>query len=137
MSDIEPWTVAIGEFRRSTEKPTFQLDELASQTRAFNAVLVKLNELVEKVDLVSRQIQEEVRKTQKAWSNAEEIAIRAAAEAYSAAARGVETAIQPLLSELTAATKSADAPILELKRASVLAKRYVMVVATAFSSYWH
>jgi preprotein translocase subunit SecG len=31
-----------------------------------------------------------------------------------------------------AATKAANASILELKRAPVLAKRYVMVVATAF-----
>lgn len=125
-------SVAIGDFRRSTEKLTVQLDELASQTRACNAFLEKSNELVEEVDLVSRQIQEEVRKAEKAWSNAEEVVIRAAAEAYSAAARGVETAIQPLISELTAATKLADASILELKRAPVLAKRYVMVVATAF-----
>ena len=132
MNDIESWAVAIGDFRRSTEKLTVQLDELASQTRACNAVLEKSNELVEEVDLVSRQIQEEVRKAEKAWSNAEEVAIRAAAEAYSAAARGVETAIQPLISELTAATKSANASILELKQAPVLAKRYVMVVATAF-----
>ena len=40
--------------------------------------------------------------------------------------------IQPLISELTAATKSANDSILELKRAPILAKRYVMVVATAF-----
>ena len=57
MNDIESWAVAIGDCRRSTEKLTVQLDELASQTRAFNAVLEKSNELVEEVDLVSRLIQ--------------------------------------------------------------------------------
>ncbi|CAI3790674.1 hypothetical protein DBADOPDK_00021 [Pseudomonas sp. MM223] len=105
---------------------------LTSQTRTSSAVLERSNELVEQVDAVGRQIQEEVRKAEKAWSNAEEVALRAAASAYSAACRGVDTAIQPLISELTAATKAADASIQELKRAPVLAKRYVMVVATAF-----
>ncbi|HDS1691623.1 TPA: hypothetical protein QEM72_002111 [Pseudomonas putida] len=132
MNDIEPWAVAIGDFRRCTEKLTVQLDELTSQTRTSSAVLERSNELVEQVDAVGRQIQEEVRKAEKAWSNAEEVALRAAASAYSAACRGVDTAIQPLISELTAATKAADASIQELKRAPVLAKRYVMVVATAF-----
>ena len=132
MNDIEPWAVAIGDFRRCTEKHTVQLDELTSQTRTSSAVLERSNELVEQVDAVGRQIQEEVRKAEKAWSNAEEVALRAAASAYSAACRGVDTAIQPLISELTAATKAADASIQELKRAPVLAKRYVMVVATAF-----
>ncbi|WP_137163150.1 hypothetical protein [Pseudomonas asiatica] len=132
MNDIEPWAVAIGDFRRCTEKLTVQLDELTSQTRTSSAVLEKSNELVEQVYAVGRQIQEEVRKAEKAWSSAEEVALRAAASAYSAACRGVDTAIQPLISELTAATKAADASIQELKRAPVLAKRYVMVVATAF-----
>ncbi|MDU9402599.1 hypothetical protein RTH46_08855 [Pseudomonas sp. zfem004] len=132
MNDIEPWAVAIGDFRRSTEKLNAQLDELASQTRSCCAVLEKSNDLVEQVDAAGRQIQEEVRKAEKAWSNAEAVALRAAAEAYSAACRGVDTAIQPLITELGAATKSANASILELKRAPVLAKRYVMVVATAF-----
>lgn len=132
MNDIEPWAVAIGDFRRCTEKLTVQLDELTSQTRTSSAVLERSNELVEQADAVGRQIQEEVRKAEKAWSNAEEVALRAAASAYSAACRGVDTAIQPLISELTAATKAADASIQELKRAPVLAKRYVMVVATAF-----
>ena len=132
MNDIEPWAVDIGDFRRCTEKLTVQLDELTSQTRTSSAVLERSNELVEQVDAVGRQIQEEVRKAEKAWSNAEEVALRAAASAYSAACRGVDTAIQPLISELTAATKAADASIQELKRAPVLAKRYVMVVATAF-----
>ncbi|MFV2950217.1 hypothetical protein, partial [Pseudomonas japonica] len=90
------------------------------------------NDLVVQMDAVGRQIQEEVEKAQKAWSNAEEVALRAAAEAYSAACRGVDTAIQPLISELSTATKAANASIVELKRAPVLAKRYVMVVATAF-----
>ncbi|PZE10482.1 hypothetical protein DMX10_25885 [Pseudomonas sp. 57B-090624] len=129
---MEPWAVAIGDFRRCTEKLTVQLDELTSQTRTSSVVLERSNELVEQVDAVGRQIQEEVRKAEKAWSNAEEVALRAAASAYSAACRGVDTAIQPLISELTAATKAADASIQELKRAPVLAKRYVMVVATAF-----
>lgn len=132
MNDIEPWAVAIGDFRGCTEKLTVQLDELTSQTRTSSAVLERSNELVEQVDAVGRQIQEEVRKAEKAWSNAEEVALRAAASAYSAACRGVDTAIQPLISELTAATKAADASIQELKRAPVLAKRYVMVVATSF-----
>ena len=132
MNDIEPWAVAIGDFRRCTEKLTVQLDALTSQTRTSSADQERSNELVEQVDAVGRQIQEEVRKAEKAWSNAEEVALRAAASAYSAACRGVDTAIQPLISELTAATKAADASIQELKRAPVLAKRYVMVVATAF-----
>ncbi len=33
MNDIEPWAVAIGDFRRSTEKLTVQIDELTAQTR--------------------------------------------------------------------------------------------------------
>ena len=132
MNDIEPWAIAISDFRHCTEKLTVQLDELTSQTLTSSAVLERSNELVEQVDAVGRQIQEEVRKAEKAWSNAEEVALRAAASAYSAACRGVDTAIQPLISELTAATKAADASIQELKRAPVLAKRYVMVVATAF-----
>ena len=132
MNDIEPWAIAISDFRRCTEKLTVQLDELTSQTLTSSAVLERSNELVEQVDAVGRQIQEEVRKAEKAWSNAEEVALRAAAAAYSAACRGVDTAIQPLISELTVATKAADASMQELKRAPVLAKRYVMVVATAF-----
>lgn len=92
MNDIEPWAVAIGDFRRCTEKLTVQLDELTSQTRTSGAVLERSNELVEQVDAVGRQIQEEVRKAEKAWSNAEEVALRAAAAAYSAACRGVDTA---------------------------------------------
>ncbi len=95
-------------------------------------MLEKSNDLVEQVDTVGRQIQDEVRKAEKAWSNAEEVALRAAAEAYSAACRGVDTAIKPLIAELSTATKAANISILELKRAPVLAKRYVMVVATAF-----
>ena len=83
MNDIEPWAVAIGDFRRCTEKLTVQLDELTSQTRTSSAVLERSNELVEQVDAVGRQIQEEVRKAEKAWSNAEEVALRAAAAAYS------------------------------------------------------
>ena len=132
MNDIEPWAVAIGDFRRSTEKLTVQIDELTAQTRTCSAVLEKSNDLVEQVDTVGRQIQDEVRKAEKAWSNAEEVALRAAAEAYSAACRGVDTAIKPLIAELSTATKAANISILELKRAPVLAKRYVMVVATAF-----
>ncbi|MEE1922101.1 hypothetical protein V0R50_13480 [Pseudomonas sp. 148P] len=132
MNDIEPWAVAIGDFRRCNEKFTVQLDELTSQTRTSSAVLEMSNDLVVQMDAVGRQIQEEVEKAQKAWSNAEEVALRAAAEAYSAACRGVDTAIQPLISELSTATKAANASIVELKRAPVLAKRYVMVVATAF-----
>ncbi|MDH2013532.1 hypothetical protein N5J66_06065 [Pseudomonas juntendi] len=62
MNDIEPWAVAIGDFRRCTEKLTVQLDELTSQTRTSSAVLERSNELVEQVDAVGRQIQEEVRK---------------------------------------------------------------------------
>ena len=132
MNDIEPWAVAIGDFRRCNEKFTVQLDELTSQTRTSSAVLEMSNDLVVQMDAVGRQIQEEVEKAQKAWSNAEEVALRAAAEAYSSACRGVDTAIQPLISELSTATKAANASIVELKRAPVLAKRYVMVVATAF-----
>lgn len=42
MNDIEPWAVAIGDFRRCTEKLTVQLDELTSQTRTSSAVLERL-----------------------------------------------------------------------------------------------
>ncbi|MDZ4020593.1 hypothetical protein [Pseudomonas sichuanensis] len=132
MKEIEPWAAAINDFRRCTERFTLQLDELASQARVCTAVLEKSNDLVEQVDAVGREIQGEVRKAERLWSNAEEVALHAAAEAYSAACRGVDTAIQPLILELSVATKAANTSILELKRAPILAKRYIMVVATAF-----
>ena len=132
MNEIEPWAVAMNDFRRCAENLSAQVDELTSQTRLSSAVLERSNEMVEQVEAIGRQIHGEVRKAEKAWSDGEEVALRAATKAYSAAYRGVDSAIQPLISELSIATSAANASLAELKRAPAVAKRYVMVVATAF-----
>lgn len=132
MNDTESKAVDIAEFRRCTERLTVQIDEASAQMRASRATLERSAELAEQLEAVGSKIQEEVAKAEKAWSNGEEVARRAAAEAYSAAFRGIEVASQTLISECSAATAAAKASMQEFQRVPRLAKRYVMVVATAF-----
>ncbi|MGJ7513028.1 hypothetical protein ACSFE6_01630 [Pseudomonas baetica] len=93
MKNVNTWTATYEDFLACSERLTEELDRFHDEIRDSKAVLVQARQFTAQVDAASKKIGEQVVTAERAWANADKVALVAAKHAHEAAFRGVQASL--------------------------------------------
>ncbi|MBD8568374.1 MULTISPECIES: hypothetical protein [Pseudomonas] len=132
MSQTDPWTVTYKDFQGCTERLTDEVDRLTSQTRAATAVLESSARYTEHVEAVGRQIAQQIKNAEMAWSKADEVAVHAARQAHAAAFKGVEDSIKSVVAAVGRSAQQNENAAEQVEQSARQARGSIYYLSAAF-----
>lgn len=93
MKKVDDWTATYEDFLACSERFTEELDRFQEGIRENKSVLVKAGQYVEHVNAASNRVEQQVADAERAWANADQMALNAAEKAHDAAFVGVQKSL--------------------------------------------
>lgn len=132
MSKVDSWTAAYEDFLACSDRLTEELDRFSTQMQDSKIILDRVGKYTEHVDATSRRISYQVEEAEKAWSNSDEIAARAAKQAYSAAFEGVRSSMQAVTESLGRSVQANEKAAFRVNQVFAQYRNYLIYIGSAF-----
>jgi hypothetical protein len=106
MNNVDSWTATYEDFLACSERFTQELDRLQDGIRDSKSVLTQAGHFVAHVDAASKKLVQQVSDAERAWANADEIALNAAAKAHESAFEGVQRSLASVTKAMAESVKA-------------------------------
>jgi ABC-type transporter Mla subunit MlaD len=106
MKKVDSWTATYEDFLVCSERFTEELDRFQDGIRESKSVLAQAGQFVAHVDAASKKIVQQVSDAERAWANADQMALDAATKAHEAAFQGVQTSLDGVTKALVKSVRA-------------------------------
>lgn len=132
MKKVDNWTATYEDFLACSERFTEELDRFQDGVRESKAVLVQTGQFVAHVDAASKKVVQQVAVAERAWANADEMALAAATKAHDAAFKGVQASLASVTTALTASVKANQQSATRVSQSFTQSRNFIFGLGIGF-----